>query len=221
MAEQRVERLGTDAVHVAVGRHQFGDDGDALVGGRFHDQPGADQPTLVEPSGDLRQHRVRGDQLLEPQPAAFVGDRVGHHQDAHRTGLARDGGQAADPVQRGRGLAGDDLVVLGRDRPFLDPEDVGRAHLGVLDALAVDPAAGRLAVVDAGDVRHRAAQHPDGTAGHVPGRAAARPVAGDPELGALRGHVAVHPHRAVRLADLRREGERAVDGVDPHVPVAR
>lgn len=207
MAEQRRDRVRADPVGVTTVRHQPGDHGDALVRGRFHQQPGADQASFVEPRRDRGEHRVRRDQLLEPELAALVDDRVGNHQYPYRTGLPHDGGHAADPAQGGCGLAGDGLVVPGRDRAFLYPEDVGRPDLRVLHGLAVDPAAGRLTVVHARHVRHRATQYVDGAAGDVPGRPAARAVAGNPQLGALLGHRTVGAHGAVRFAYLGREGE--------------
>ncbi|CAM5672252.1 hypothetical protein SMICM304S_05426 [Streptomyces microflavus] len=150
--------------------------------------------------------------------AALVGDRVRHHQDPHRTGLARDGGQAPDPAQgRGR-LTGDHLVVPRGDGPFLHAQDVGGPHLGVLHALAVDAPgrASRLSTPATYGTELRSTEiAPRAT---FPA-AAARAVARYAELGALLRDGTVRAHRAVLLPHLGRERELTGDGVDPDVPV--
>ena len=86
------------------------DDRDALVEGRAHREPGADQAALVQEPRDPAEEFVAGHQLLEAEPAAGVGDRLGDDQDpdgvltgpARRAALARSAARRTRPVRAPR-----------------------------------------------------------------------------------------------------------------------
>ena len=222
---QRAQRRVLDRLrpHVRAGRHP-GHHRHALVERRLDDEPGADEPPLVQVVADPAQQLARrGPQVVERDAAQVVRHHPGHDEQPHRAGQGRRagrrrtvrGGRQAGHPRRVRGdVAGEHLEVVGRHRPAARPQLERPAQLRVVHGLAVHAARGRVPVLDLGDVRDARLEHPDHAARHV-----AAPPAADP----VGRHLQPRPerrHRAV-VATARRRPAAPRARTGPRPPPGR
>ena len=168
---QRTQRRLLDRLrpHVRTGRHPR-HRRHALVERRLDDEPGADDPPLVQVVADPAQQLARrSPQVVERDAAQVVGHHPGHDQQPHRAGqrrragrrrTVRGGRQAGDPRRVRCDVAGQHLEVVGGHRPAARPQHQRPAQLRVVHGLGVGPAGGRVPVLDPGDVRHARSSAP-------------------------------------------------------------
>ena len=128
-----------------------------------------------------------------------------HRQDvdAHHPVLA--GRQADGTRDPRRGLAAEELEVVGRDRAIARPDLHRGSRARALERLRVDAAERGPQVRDRVDARDRALQHRERARGDVPLPAAAVAVAVEPQRRALRRDRPVLAPASVRASDRRAE----------------
>ncbi len=140
------------------------DDADAVQLHRQQLEAHPDHPPLVEVFGDLGQERLVGRQLLDREPAVGRSD---HREDvdAHHPVLARR--QADGARDLGRGLAAEELEVVGGDRAVARPDLERRPVAGAFERLGIDAAERGPEVRHGVDAWDRALQHGERPGGDV------------------------------------------------------